>query len=93
VVRSCDAGISWEALNSGTEATLLGGAEQDGKVLLVGNSGAVIEFDEASGFSYHEHPSGVDFAAALGLGDGRFLLVGEDGVYFYPAVDNTETGP
>ncbi len=93
VIRSCDAGISWEKLNSGTEATLLGGAEQDGKVLLVGNSGAVIEYDEAGGFTYHEHPSGVDFAAAVGLGNGRFLLVGEDGVYFYPVQDTAEVAP
>jgi photosystem II stability/assembly factor-like uncharacterized protein len=93
VIRSCDAGISWEKLNSGTEATLLGGAEQDGKVLLVGNSGAVIEYDEGGGFTYHEHPSGVDFAAAVGLGNDRFLLVGEDGVYFYPAQDTAEVEP
>jgi len=84
VIRSCDAGVSWEQLDSGTDATLLGGAEQDGRVLLVGNSGAVIEYDEASGFTYHEHTSGVDFSAALGLGDGRFILAGEDGMYFYP---------
>jgi photosystem II stability/assembly factor-like uncharacterized protein len=84
VIRSCDAGISWEELNSGTEATLLGGVEQEGKVLLVGNSGSVLEYNEANGFTYHEHPSGVDFAAALGLGNGRYILAGEDGVYFYP---------
>lgn len=94
VIRSCDAGISWEELVSQTEATLLGGAiGPDGKILLVGNSGAILEYDGHNGFTYHEHPSGVDLSAALGLGGGQFLLVGEDGVYFYPVQVTAELEP
>jgi len=88
VIRTCDSGVTWEQLDSGTQATLLGAAEQDRKVLLAGNGGALVEYDEVGGgFISHEHPSGVDFAAVLGLGKGRFLLAGEDGVYFYPVQD------
>jgi len=94
VIRSCDAGINWEKLDSQTEATLLGGATgQDGKILLVGNSGAILEYDAGDGFTYHEHPSGVDLSAALGLEGGQFLLVGEDGLYFYPEQVTAEVEP
>ena len=84
VMQSCDEGDSWTELDSKTQATLLGAAMDEGRVLLVGNSGAVLELGDDGQFTYHVHPSGVDFSAAIGLGGGRFLLVGEDGSHFYP---------
>ncbi len=84
VMRSCNDGDNWEELSTGSEATLLGAAGQDGKVLLAGNGGVILVYDGAGGFSSHLHSSGVDFSAVLGLGAGRFLLAGEDGTYFYP---------
>ncbi|HLF31240.1 MAG TPA: YCF48-related protein [Xanthomonadales bacterium] len=93
VMRSCDEGDNWEELNSGSEATLLGAAGQDGEVLLAGNSGAILIYNKAGGFSVHEHSSGVDFSAVLALGAGRYLLVGEEGLYLYPDQENAGGKP
>ena len=84
VMRSCDDGDNWEELSTGSEATLLGAAGQDGQILLAGNGGVILVYNGADGFSSHLHSSGVDFSAVLGLGAGHFLLAGEDGTYFYP---------
>ena len=88
VMRSCDGGDNWEELDTGSEATLLGAAEQDGKVLLGGNGGVILAYDGDDGFSQQLHSSGVDFSAVLALGEGRFLLTGEEGSYFYPEKTN-----
>jgi photosystem II stability/assembly factor-like uncharacterized protein len=93
VMRSCDEGDNWEEFNSGSEATLLGAAGQNGEVLLAGNSGAVLIYNSAGEFSIHEHSSGVDFSAVLALGAGRYLLAGEDGLYFYPDQENAGEKP
>ena len=37
-----------------------------------------------AGFTSYQHSSGVDFAAALPLSGGRFLLVGESGWHLFP---------
>ena len=50
---------------------------------MVGNSGAVLT-RIADAVTRYTHSSGVDFAAVLPMADGRFLLVGEDGVHWYP---------
>jgi photosystem II stability/assembly factor-like uncharacterized protein len=86
-MASCDFGTSWDEIETGTLASLSGAAEQDGVLLLVGNSGEVVVRQDGV-VSRHIHSSGLDFAAALPLGEGRFLLVGEEGIHHYP-----ETGP
>lgn len=83
-LESCDFGASWAELETGSQSSISGAAEQDGLILLAANSGTVLIRDDGGHFSVHHHSSGVDFAAALALGDGHFLLVGEDGVHRYP---------
>ena len=90
VQQSCDFGESWVELETGSETTISDAVAWDGKVLLVGNSGAVLEFDGDGGFSEYKHSSGGDFAGILHLGEGRFLLVGEDGVHRFPETQQEE---
>jgi len=56
-------------------------------VLLAANGGIILIRNDSSGFRVIHHSSGVDFAAAISLGDGSFLLSGEEGVHTYPATD------
>lgn len=83
-MESCDFGTSWTEFDTGSESSISGSAEHEGLVLLVANSGTVLSRDDQGQFSVYHHSSGVDFAAAISLGDGNFLLVGEDGVHRYP---------
>lgn len=92
VLRSCDVGTSWEELPTGIEATLLGAAMQDGAVLLAGNGGALLTYDHGR-FSADVHPSGVDFSSVIALGNGQFLLTGEDGTYLFPSAENGRVIP
>ena len=84
VMESCNFGSSWTELETGSLASISGAAEHDGLILLAANSGTVLIMDDGGRFSVHHHSSGVDFAAVISLGDGNFLLVGEDGVHKYP---------
>jgi photosystem II stability/assembly factor-like uncharacterized protein len=84
VLKSCDFGTSWQQLDTGTEASISGSAMSDGRVLLAANSGMLLIKGDSNGFFAEKHSSGVDFAAAVALDDGNFLLVGEDGVFGYP---------
>jgi len=84
VMESCDFGSSWTEIDTGSVASISGAAEYDDLVLLAANSGILLVRDDSSGFSIYQHSSGVDFAAATSLGNGKFLLVGEDGVHNYP---------
>ena len=86
VMESCDFGSSWRELDTGSESSISGAAEYDGLILLAANSGTVLTRDDSDGFSVYHHSSGVDFAAAISLGNGNFLLVGEDGVHSYPEI-------
>jgi photosystem II stability/assembly factor-like uncharacterized protein len=83
-LKSCDFGTTWLELDTGTEASISGSALNDGQVLLVANSGMLLVKDDSNGFLAEKHSSGVDFAAAVALDDGSFVLVGEDGVFRYP---------
>ena len=56
-------------------------------VLLAANSGIVLLRNDSSGFRVYRHSSGVDFASAISLADGSFLLTGEEGVHAYPEAD------
>mgnify|MGYP001820478279 CR=1 FL=1 len=82
--QSCDFGESWTEVETGTEASIGGGASWDGLVVLAANSGVVLTRDDGNRWNAVKHSSGVDFAAAVSLDDGRFLLVGEDGIFEYP---------
>jgi photosystem II stability/assembly factor-like uncharacterized protein len=84
VMESCDFGLSWTELETGSESSISGAAEFDGLVLLASNSGTVLTRDDGGRFSIHHHSSGVDFSAAISVGDGNFLLTGEDGVHKFP---------
>jgi photosystem II stability/assembly factor-like uncharacterized protein len=84
VMQSCDFGSNWTEIDSGTESSISGGAEYDGLVLLAANSGVVLTRQDGGNFEVYHHSNGVDFAAAISLGDGLFLLTGEDGVHRYP---------
>jgi photosystem II stability/assembly factor-like uncharacterized protein len=83
LMQSCDRGDSWVELDTGTQSSLSGAAEQQGLMVIAGNNGTVLTWAGA-GFTAHKHSSGVDFAAALPLQGGRFLLVGEDGAHVFP---------
>jgi photosystem II stability/assembly factor-like uncharacterized protein len=92
VLESCDLGSSWTEIDTGSESSISGAAEYDDLVLLGANGGIVLIRDDSSGFRVYHHSSGVDFAAVLSLGDGNFLLVGEDGVHRYPEMVNEGDG-
>jgi photosystem II stability/assembly factor-like uncharacterized protein len=83
VLESCDFGDSWAELPTRTEASITGAAEHQGMVVFVGNSGTVLTW-AGRHLTEYKHSSGVDFAAALPLGGGLFLLVGEDGTHRFP---------
>ena len=83
-MESCDFGDSWTELDTGSESSISGAAEVGGLTLLAGNSGTILTRTEGGGFTIYHHSSGGDFSAVLGLEDGSFLLVGEDGVHRYP---------
>jgi len=83
-LESCDAGLSWDEPDTGTEASISGGAVDGDRVVLVGNGGTVVVRSGHAAFEPALHPSGVDFAAVLPRGDGRFLVVGEGGVHHWP---------
>jgi len=93
VQKSCDFGDSWEELETGTRSTLSDAAAYDGKVLIVGNGGSLLEWNGDGGFTEHVHSSGVIFSGVINLGDGRFLLVGEEGIHYYPESTEEKAGP
>jgi len=82
--QSCDFGESWAELETGTESSITDAVFIDGKTILVGNSGLILIADGDGNFTASYHSSGVDFAAIVEAGDGRFLLAGEDGIHHYP---------
>lgn len=86
VIESCDFGSSWTEIETGSESSISGAAEYEDLVLLGANSGILLIRDDASGFRVYHHSSGVDFASVISLGDGDFLLVGEEGVHRYPEI-------
>jgi photosystem II stability/assembly factor-like uncharacterized protein len=90
VQESCDFGDTWVELATGTEASIAGATLDNGINVFVGNSGLVMTRGDGGPFSVEYHSSGVDFAAVVPVGYGRYLLVGEDGVHRYP--ESGETG-
>ena len=84
ILESCDFGDSWAELKADTISSLSDAAWSDGTTVIVGNSGVVLVREGDGRFKTHVHSRGVDFAGVLALGDGRYLLVGEEGVYSFP---------
>jgi photosystem II stability/assembly factor-like uncharacterized protein len=84
VMESCDFGTSWKELETGSEASISGAAKHDSMVIMAANSGTILTRDDSDRFQVYYHSSGVDFSAAISLGDGNFLLVGEEGVHRFP---------
>jgi photosystem II stability/assembly factor-like uncharacterized protein len=84
VLESCDFGTSWAEIETGSTASISGAVAEDGLVLLGANGGVVFVRDDSGQFEIQHHSSGVDFAAVLSLGNGNFLLVGEDGIHNFP---------
>ncbi|MDZ4731503.1 MAG: YCF48-related protein [Xanthomonadales bacterium] len=84
ILRSCASVGSWEELETKSENTLAGGTSHAGGVLMVGNSGVIVDYRNGGALSLHNHSSGVDFSTAIIMNDGSFLLAGEDGVHRYP---------
>lgn len=87
ILRSCNQGDSWEELDSRSEYTLAGGTAYTNGVLMVGNTGVIVEYHNGGTLSVHNHPSGVDFSTAIPMQDGSFLIAGEDGVHRYTEAD------
>ncbi len=83
-LESCDFGMSWSELDSGTESSISGAAEDQGTLVLAGNGGAVLTREDSGSFTIYQHSSGVDFSSVLPLGEHQFLLVGEEGVHRFP---------
>jgi len=92
VMESCDFGTSWTELDTGSESSISGAVEYDGIILLAANSGTVLSREDKGPFQIYHHSSGVDFAAIISMGDGNFLLVGEDGPHSYPENVNRGDG-
>ena len=86
IVESCDFGTSWTELETNAESSISGATQHEGLILLAANSGTILIRDDGQAFTTYHHSSGVDFSSVLSLGDGNFLLVGEDGVHQYPEV-------
>lgn len=83
-MESCDFGSNWFELDTGTEASLSAAVDHEGMQIFVGNNGTVLTRAGGGPVTVHSHSSGVDFAAVLPLGGGRFLLAGEDGIHMFP---------
>ena len=79
-------------LETGTEASIAGAIRWQDTNLFVGNSGLVLVREGRGPFRASYHSSGVDFAAVAPLGDGQFLLGGEDGVHRYPDGEESDDG-
>ena len=84
VLESCDLGSSWAEVETASESSISDAAVYDETVLLAANSGTLMIRDDSGQFDVYHHSSGVDFAAVYSMGDGSFLLVGEDGIHQYP---------
>ena len=90
-MESCDFGMSWQELDTGTLSSLSAGTARDGEVVLVGNTGIVLIREDGE-ISQYQHSSGVDFSAVIPMEDDSYLLVGEEGVHQFPETVAKEPG-
>ena len=82
--ESCDFAESWNPLSINAELTLAGGAASGSNLLLAGSGASIILRGANGQIEETRHSSGVDFAEALPVGDGSFILIGEEGIHHYP---------
>ncbi|MFM1816998.1 MAG: hypothetical protein RLZ98_3693 [Pseudomonadota bacterium] len=82
VFRSADAAISWQKIDVGTTTSLNGGGLlSDGRILLVGNAGLVVESDDnGQTLSVKWSPQGAGLSAVVQAPDGSIVVAGERGV-------------
>jgi photosystem II stability/assembly factor-like uncharacterized protein len=92
VQETCDFGDTWTELVSGTQSSLSGATVVNDTILLVGNGGTLLTRRDRGGFEVHTHSSGGELSAAVPLDDGRFVLVGEEGVHYFPETAADENG-
>jgi photosystem II stability/assembly factor-like uncharacterized protein len=79
--RSTDDGITWTALDTGAEQTLLGGYSSQGGAMLVGNGGSVVTLNaklEAPESTIITGRTGA--AAVLRSEAGHYIIAGEAGI-------------
>ncbi|USE38861.1 YCF48-related protein [Endozoicomonas sp. SCSIO W0465] len=91
IYQSIDQGETWQPLISGTDQTLFGSAKLiDGRVALVGNSGAVLTgsgYDAGLvagvkvGLSVAHRPDRMTLSALAPSSDGFIVVVGQGGAY------------
>ena len=79
--------MTWEEIQTDSEASISDAASEEGMILLAANSGTLMIRDDSGRFKVHYHSSGVDFSSVLSLGDGKFLLAGEDGTHHFPEAE------
>lgn len=90
VQESCDFGDTWSDLDSGSLSSITGAVYMLNETILVGNSGLILRREDDGPLRTEYHSSGVDFAAIATSGDGRFVLVGEDGIHHFPEISRSE---
>jgi photosystem II stability/assembly factor-like uncharacterized protein len=85
--RTDDLGDSWYELDSGTIQSLGGGTLlPDGTIVLTGLGGAVTySYDGGATFTAVIRPSRRGLSGAAPNGDGRIIVIGEDGIDYMPA--------
>ncbi len=77
-----DFGSNWQELDTGINATLLGGSvNPDGYPVLVGAGATVLTYNPHTGeFDVSQDRLGSDYAAVSFNSDGEMILAGEDGL-------------
>lgn len=85
--RSDDLGDSWYSVDSDTNQSLGGGTIMpDGTIVLTGLGGAVTySYDDAESFTSVTRPARRGLADAAPDGEGRVVVIGEDGIDYMPA--------
>ena len=80
ILHSSDKGDSWQPVPSDVAIILVQGAVDDGKVLLVGAAGTVLQANlDGSDIQERHHPARPTFSAVLPLDGDAILLVGTGG--------------
>ncbi|MDT8448753.1 MAG: hypothetical protein RQ847_01145 [Wenzhouxiangellaceae bacterium] len=80
IQRSCDFGTTWEAIETGSEQTLMGGdVDAQGRVFLVGAGATRITIGPNGEIESEADLLGSDYAAVVVGGD-EMILVGDNGV-------------
>jgi photosystem II stability/assembly factor-like uncharacterized protein len=80
IFYSGDKGDNWTEVDSTIQSILVAGAKSNGKVLLVGASGIVLQSNsDGSDMNNRFHPARATFSAVLPLDDSSLLLVGTGG--------------